>query len=33
MIGQDEETNNDKEKQNDEKDDEEHVESNVYTGN
>ena len=34
-IGRDKETNNDKEKQkqNDEKDDEEHVESTVYMGN
>ena len=32
-IGQDKETNNDKEKQNNEKDDEEHVKSTVYMGN
>ena len=33
MIGQDEDTNNDKEKQNNEEADEEHVESTVLTGN
>ena len=33
MIGQDEETNDDKEKQNNEEADEEHVESTVHTGN
>ena len=32
-IGRDEEMNDDKEKQDDEKGDEEHVESTVYTGN
>ena len=32
-IGQDEETNDDKEKQDDEMDNEEHVESTVYMGN
>ena len=32
-IGRDKETNDDKEKQNNEKDDKEHVESTVYTGN
>ena len=32
-IGQDEEMNNDKEKQDDEMDDEEHIQSTVYTGN
>ena len=33
MIGQDEETNDDKEKQDDEMDNEEHVKSTVYVGN
>ena len=33
MIGQDEETNDDKEKQDDEMDDKEHIQSTVYTGN
>ena len=33
MIGQNEETNDDKEKQDNEMDDEEHVKSTVYTGN
>ena len=33
MIGRDKETNNDTEKENNEKDDEEHVESTVYMGN
>ena len=33
MIGQDEETNDDKEKQDDEMDDVEHIQSTVYTGN
>ena len=32
IIGRDKEMNNDKEKQDDEMDDEEHVESTVYTG-
>ena len=32
-IGQDKEMNNDKEKQDDEMDDEEHIQSTVYTGN
>ena len=33
MIGQDEDTNNDKEEQNNEEADEEHVKSTVLTGN
>ena len=33
MIGQDEDTNNDKEKQNNEEPDKEYVESTVHTGN
>ena len=33
MIGQNKETNDDKEKQDNEMDDEEHVKSTVYTGN
>ena len=33
MIGQDEEMNDDKEKQDDEMDGKEHIQSTVYTGN
>ena len=33
MIGRDEETNNDKEKQDNEMDNKEHIQSTVYTGN